>query len=304
MTVAALGDSRPAAKTQWPSAWSRSLNTSMAAISSGVARSAVSVITETRYCISIISCGSGRPSWAAAHPCNEHLCSDPTPPRGFLSRWLRRACTPVRTYTYSEEHNMSRILYGPGGGQGQRRGSTSYVHRSRGRAPRCYETLASADAGCGLSRTGEPRSVPPDRQGTRRLRPDRDRSESAPANVVLDISACPARVDRYHSVCSRYRSAARRVAAARIRASALASIRRLYLRHEVSLDDTYSLGLYDPPRSIVDAYRLRHEVGPEVANEALRRWLRGGGKPVDLIRMTRAFPAARAAVLNALQVLT
>src|SRR4029450_6359822 len=28
----------------------------------------------------------GRPSWAASHPCYEHLCPDPTPPRGFLSR--------------------------------------------------------------------------------------------------------------------------------------------------------------------------------------------------------------------------
>ena len=51
MTVAELGDPRPPAKTQWPSAWSRPLNTSMAAISSGVARPAVSSITETRYCI-------------------------------------------------------------------------------------------------------------------------------------------------------------------------------------------------------------------------------------------------------------
>src|SRR6185437_16070927 len=36
--VAVLGDPRPPAKTQWPSAWSRSLNVSMAAISAGVAR--------------------------------------------------------------------------------------------------------------------------------------------------------------------------------------------------------------------------------------------------------------------------
>jgi hypothetical protein len=51
MTVAVLGEARPPAKTQWPSAWSRSLNTSIAAISSGVARPAGSWITETRYCI-------------------------------------------------------------------------------------------------------------------------------------------------------------------------------------------------------------------------------------------------------------
>src|SRR5580693_8866862 len=87
MTVAVLGAARPPAKTQWPSAWSRSLNTSMAAISSGVARPVLSSITPTRYCIisDHLPC-FGRPSRAASHPCYEHLCPDPTPPRGFLSR--------------------------------------------------------------------------------------------------------------------------------------------------------------------------------------------------------------------------
>jgi hypothetical protein len=39
------------------------------------------------------------------------------------------------------------------------------------------------------------------------------------------------------------------------------------------VDDTHALGLYNAPRTIVDAFRLRREVGPELANEALRRWL-------------------------------
>lgn len=75
-------------------------------------------------------------------------------------------------------------------------------------------------------------------------------------------------------------------------------------RDEVRVDSTHVLGLYDAPRSIVDAYRLRHDVGPEVANEALRRWLRHGGKPADLMRVTKDFPAAKPAVLNALQILS
>jgi len=75
-------------------------------------------------------------------------------------------------------------------------------------------------------------------------------------------------------------------------------------RDEIQLDKTHTVGLYDAPRSIVDAFRLRHDVGPEVANEALRRWLRRGGKPAALMRMTRSFPAARTAVLHALQVLS
>jgi predicted transcriptional regulator of viral defense system len=75
-------------------------------------------------------------------------------------------------------------------------------------------------------------------------------------------------------------------------------------RDKLSVDETHSLGLYDSTRSIVDAYRLRHEVGPDVANEALRRWLRRGGRPADLMRAARFFPAARAVVLNALQILS
>jgi predicted transcriptional regulator of viral defense system len=74
-------------------------------------------------------------------------------------------------------------------------------------------------------------------------------------------------------------------------------------RTEIRLDNTYSLGLYDAPRSIVDAFRLRHAVGPEIANEALRRWLRHGGKPADLMRLTADFPAARSSLLHTLQVL-
>src|ERR1700727_10243 len=56
----------------------------MAAISSGVARPAVSSITETRYCILDHLLWSGRSSWAAAHTYYERLRPDPTPPPGFL----------------------------------------------------------------------------------------------------------------------------------------------------------------------------------------------------------------------------
>jgi predicted transcriptional regulator of viral defense system len=75
-------------------------------------------------------------------------------------------------------------------------------------------------------------------------------------------------------------------------------------RTEIKVDETHTLGLYDAPRSIVDAYRLRREVGPDIANEALRRWLRHGGNPADLMRMTKNFGAARQAILNALQILS
>jgi predicted transcriptional regulator of viral defense system len=74
-------------------------------------------------------------------------------------------------------------------------------------------------------------------------------------------------------------------------------------RDTIQLDEAYDLGLYNAPRSIVDAFRLRHEVGPDIANEALRRWLRRGGEPAELMRVAKAFPAAKPAVLHALQVL-
>jgi predicted transcriptional regulator of viral defense system len=74
-------------------------------------------------------------------------------------------------------------------------------------------------------------------------------------------------------------------------------------RDQVKVDRSFSLGLYDAPRSIIDCYRLRHELGPEVAHEALRRWLRRGGQPSVLLQMALDFPAARAALLNALQIL-
>jgi predicted transcriptional regulator of viral defense system len=74
-------------------------------------------------------------------------------------------------------------------------------------------------------------------------------------------------------------------------------------RSNISVDDTHALGLYNAPRTIVDAFRLRREIGPEIANEALRRWLRHGGEPSDLLRITKSFPAAKPAILHALQVL-
>lgn len=74
-------------------------------------------------------------------------------------------------------------------------------------------------------------------------------------------------------------------------------------RSWMRLDERHAIGLYDAPRSIIDAYRLQSAIGPEVANEALRRWLRRGGKPADLMHLTRSFPAARPALLHAMQVL-
>jgi predicted transcriptional regulator of viral defense system len=74
-------------------------------------------------------------------------------------------------------------------------------------------------------------------------------------------------------------------------------------RDLLPLDDTISIGLYNAERSIIDAFRLRHMEGPELANEALRRWLRRGGQPSDLLRTARDFPRATSALRQSLEIL-
>ncbi|HYZ53845.1 MAG TPA: hypothetical protein VE733_10180 [Streptosporangiaceae bacterium] len=64
------------------------------------------------------------------------------------------------------------------------------------------------------------------------------------------------------------------------------------------------LGLYSAERSIIDAIRLRHREGSDIAWEALRRWLnRPGRSPAQLIEFARQFPRAEPAVRRALEIL-
>ena len=64
------------------------------------------------------------------------------------------------------------------------------------------------------------------------------------------------------------------------------------------------IGLYGPRRCIVDVFRLRHEVGPEVGVEALKRWLRRPGiQPGQLLELAGSFPAALPSLTEALRVL-
>lgn len=72
----------------------------------------------------------------------------------------------------------------------------------------------------------------------------------------------------------------------------------------IEVDSTTSLGLYGARRCIVDAFRLRHEVGPEVGVEALKRWLRRrGASPGELLEVARPFPRALPGLTSVLQVL-
>lgn len=64
-----------------------------------------------------------------------------------------------------------------------------------------------------------------------------------------------------------------------------------------------TIGIYSPERSIADAFRLRGEVGYELARDTLREWLRRGGKPAALIAIASRLPRAKSPVLQALDML-
>lgn len=74
-------------------------------------------------------------------------------------------------------------------------------------------------------------------------------------------------------------------------------------RESLALDATTNIGLYNAERSVVDAFRLRREVGSDVAHEALRRWLRGGGQPARLLSLARQFPRTEGSIRRVLEVL-
>lgn len=75
-------------------------------------------------------------------------------------------------------------------------------------------------------------------------------------------------------------------------------------RDKSALTENTSIGLYSPERCIIDAFRLRHLEGPEMAVEALRRWLRRqGAHPATLLAMAKAFPKAQPALRSALEIL-
>ena len=75
-------------------------------------------------------------------------------------------------------------------------------------------------------------------------------------------------------------------------------------RKTVDVGARQPLGFYSPERSLVDAVRLRHLEGSEIAWEALRRWLgRPDRSPAQLIELAQSFPGAEPALRKALEVL-
>lgn len=75
-------------------------------------------------------------------------------------------------------------------------------------------------------------------------------------------------------------------------------------REETSIPGSdQMIGIYSAERSIIDAFRLRGEVGYDLARDALKEWLRRGGKPARLIDLASRLPRARTPVLDALEML-
>ncbi|MBO0610910.1 type IV toxin-antitoxin system AbiEi family antitoxin domain-containing protein [Myceligenerans salitolerans] len=66
---------------------------------------------------------------------------------------------------------------------------------------------------------------------------------------------------------------------------------------------TLRIGLYDAQRSIVDAFRLRAATGYEIGRDALREWLRRGGKPAEILRTAQQIPRSTGPLRQALEAL-
>lgn len=75
-------------------------------------------------------------------------------------------------------------------------------------------------------------------------------------------------------------------------------------RELLSVGDGKSIGIYHPARCLIDVFRMRDREGPEVAYEALRRWLRRrGSAPSELLDMASSFPRVLPSLRHAMEVL-
>jgi hypothetical protein len=74
-------------------------------------------------------------------------------------------------------------------------------------------------------------------------------------------------------------------------------------RELLDIGGAEQIGIYSAERSIIDAFRLRHLDGADLANDALKRWLRGGGQPSDLLRMAKSFPQALTPLRETMEIL-
>ncbi|HJF13977.1 MAG TPA: hypothetical protein K8V32_04130 [Enteractinococcus helveticum] len=75
-------------------------------------------------------------------------------------------------------------------------------------------------------------------------------------------------------------------------------------RHEIPIPGTdMVIGIYSAERSITDAFRLRGDLGYDLGRDALKEWLRQGGKPARLIQVASRLPRAKRPIQQALEYL-
>lgn len=75
-------------------------------------------------------------------------------------------------------------------------------------------------------------------------------------------------------------------------------------RERLSAGGDERLAVYSAERCIIDAFRLRHLEGPELAVEAFRGWLaRRTSQPAELMAMAKHFPRAAAPLRATLEIL-
>lgn len=74
-------------------------------------------------------------------------------------------------------------------------------------------------------------------------------------------------------------------------------------RDRIDVEGGRSIGLYSPERSIIDAFRMRHIDGADLAHESLKRWLRQGGQPSELLALAKSFPRTQTALRTTLEIL-
>lgn len=76
-------------------------------------------------------------------------------------------------------------------------------------------------------------------------------------------------------------------------------------RDEIDIPgSTSTIGIYSPERCIADAFRLRADTGYELGRDALREWLRRGGKPAQLMAIAAQLPRASGPLRRTLEALT
>ncbi len=74
-------------------------------------------------------------------------------------------------------------------------------------------------------------------------------------------------------------------------------------RDQLDIGGGRVIGLYSAERSIIDAFRMRHIDGADLAIEALKRWLRSGGQPSALLSLARSFPRTMSALRESMEIL-